>query len=171
MASIYGSAKVDAGYTWQIRLDYTITQDEDSNSSTLAQTLYLYHGSEGGYNLATNSAYYVIDGNKVYKTYDFRGVDPKWTKLGSRTITVEHEDDGTKSYTLSASWVSDNETYYTPAKISLSETIELPQINRGLARINVDGEIKMAIPWVNVDGTWERAIPFVNDDGTWRICR
>lgn len=166
MASIYGSAKVDAGYTWQLRLDYTITQDEESNSSKIACSLYVKPGSSGGYNEEANSAYYTICGEKKFKTYNFSSTS--WVKLGSRTITVEHKDDGTKSYTLSASWVSDNETYYTPAKISLSKSIDLPQINRGTAWFNVDGTYSRSIPWFNVDGTWERSVPQINADGTWQ---
>lgn len=169
MSSIYGSAKSDAGYTWQIRLDYDITQDEAANSSTIVQTLYLYHGSAGGFNIEKDSAHYIIGGNKVYKTYDFQGVDPKWTKLGSRTVTVAHEDDGSKRYTLSASWVSDNETAYTPAKISLSKTIELPKINRANAWKNIDGVWRRGVFWENDSGTWaEVAQPFTNDNGTWK---
>ena len=166
MASIYGSTTVDAGYTWQLRLDYTITQDEEANQSTLSCTLYVKPGSAGGYNEVANSAYYVICGAKTYKTYNFTSTS--WVKLGSRTITVEHEDDGSKSYTLSASWVSDNKTYYTPASISLSETIALPQINRGTAWINVAGTWKEAFSWVNVSGVWKRAVPWINVDGTWK---
>lgn len=169
MASIYASAKSEAGYTWQLRLDYTITQDEESNSSKIACDLYLYHGSAGGYNLVANSAYYVIcGGSKVYKTYDFRDVDPKWTKLGSRTVTVEHEYDGTKSYTLSASWYSDNETYYTPAKISISKKIDLPRIIRKLAWVNVDGTCLRSVPWINVNGIWRTAIVWVRCVDAWR---
>lgn len=169
MNSIYGSAKSAAGYTWQIRLDYDITQDEEANSSTITQTLYLYHGSPGGYNLSANSAHYIIDGNKVYKTYDFRGVDPQWTKLGSRTITVAHEEDGSKSYTLSASWVSDNETTYTPAKISLSQAVDLPKINRANAWKNIGGVWRRGVFWEKDSGSWGKVKQsFVNDNGTWK---
>ena len=165
MASIFGSAKVGAGYTWQLRLDYTTTQSEESNSSVVVCDLYVKPGSAGGYNENANSAYYTICGEKKYKTYNFTSTD--LVKLGSRTITVEHEEDGSKSYTLSASWVSDNETYYTPASISVSEAIELPLINRGTAWVNVDGSWHRAVPWVNDNGTWKRAVPFANEDGTW----
>lgn len=165
MASIYGSTKSDAGYTWQLRLDYTITQSEENNLSEIVCDLYVKPGSSGGYNETAKSAYYVICGSKTFKTYNFSST--AWVKLGSRTITVEHEEDGSKSYTLSASWVSDNETTYTPASISLSQTIDLPQINRGTAWVNVDGTWHRAVPFVNVEGTWKRAVPFVNENGTW----
>ncbi len=170
MSSIYGSAKSAAGYTWQIRLDYDITQDESANSSTIVQTLYLYHGSSGGYNVQANSAHYIIGGYKVYKTYDFRDVPPKWTELGSRTITVAHEDDGSKTYTLSASWVSDNETTYTPAKISLSKTIELPKINRANAWKKIDGVWRRGVFWENNSGTWSEVVQtFANNNGAWKV--
>lgn len=167
MASIYATTKSGAGYTWQLRLDYTTTQNEESNSSTIACDLWVKPGSSGGYNLNSNSAYYVICGEKKYKTYDFDST--AWVKLGSRTFTVEHEEDGTKSYTLSASWVSNlsSASNYTPASISLSETVELPQINRGTVWVKKDGTWHRAVPWVNVNGTWNRAVPFVKKDGTW----
>jgi hypothetical protein len=168
VASIYGASSVTYGDDWQLRLDYTITQDEKNNKSQIACTLYLKAGSDGRhYNLSGDSAYYVICGEKTYKPYDFDGT--AWYKLGSRTIKdIKHEDDGKKSYKLSASWVSDNKTYYTPASISLSETIELPQINRGLAWVKTGGAWKRAFAWVNVNGTWKRAIPFVNKSGVWK---
>jgi hypothetical protein len=165
VASIYASTKVGAGYTWQLRLDYTVTQDEENNKSNIACTLYVKPGSSGGYNEDANSAYYVICGEKTYKKYNFSSTS--WVKLGSRTITVEHEDDGTKSYKLSASWVSDNKTYYTPASISLSETVELPQINRGTAWVN-NGTWKRCTPWLKVDGVWKRVVPWVKQNGTWK---
>lgn len=166
MASIYGSAKVGAGYTWQLRLDYTVTQDTENNRSKIVCNLYVKPGSSGGFNEEADSAYYTICGEKKFKTYNFTSTS--WVKLGGRTITVEHESDGSKSYKLSASWVSDNETYYTPAKISLSETVELPKINRGTAWVNVDGTWCRSIPWVNVDGTWNRAVPHINAEGNWQ---
>lgn len=166
MASISASTKVDAGYTWQLRLDYTITQDEPTYSSKIVCTLYVKPGSAGGYNLENESAYYVICGKKTYKTYEFNSTD--WVKLGSRTITVKHEVDGSKEYELSASWVSDNKTNYTPAKISVAKTITLPKINRKLAWVNVEGTNVRAVPWININGTWKTFIPWVRQNNTWR---
>lgn len=168
MASVKSSVKTDAGYTWELRLDYTVTTDEKELQSTVVCTLYLYHGSEGGYNLGTDSAYYMICGHKVYKTYDFRGVAPKWTKLGSRTITVDHADDGTGSVDLSASWVSDNKTEWTPAKISLKKTVALPTIRRNLLWKNDAGTWRRGWLWRKVFGVWKKIAVHENKDGIWK---
>lgn len=165
MASIYGSA-VKGSYTWQLRLDYTITQNEENNCSYIACTLYLYCPTGNSWNEVPNSAYYVICGNKTYQTYNFDS--RSWFKLGNRTITVNHEADGSKSYTLSAAWFSGEETTFTPASVSLSKTIDLPRINRGTAWVNVNGTWKRAVPWVNVNGTWKRTQSFVNASGAWK---
>lgn len=164
MASIYGST-TKGGYKWQLRLDYTITQNEDENYSSIHCTLYVYCANGNSYNELANEAYYVICGSKTFKPYKF--TEKTWYKLGSRDITVQHDDDGTKSYTLSATWVTVNETATTPASISLSETIDLPKINRSTAWIKVNGAWKKAVTWIKVNGTWKKVIPMVKANGKW----
>lgn len=83
MASIYGGA---SGNGWKLRLDYTVTQDRAANSSSLRLRLYLYANTTGSYNLEKDSAYYVLQGQKVYQTYQYTA--PGWYLLGERTVTV-----------------------------------------------------------------------------------
>lgn len=52
MASIYGAVSATG---WQLRLDYTVSQDAANNRSTLALTLYIYDGTGESYNQAANS--------------------------------------------------------------------------------------------------------------------
>lgn len=126
MASIYGYA-TQGSYTWELRLDYVITQNQSAMTSTIACDLYVYCANGHSYNGVPNEAYYEICGNRVYQTYNFTSQD--WYYLGSRTISnIAHEEDGTKNYTLSATWVTVNETSSTPASISLSKTIAFPNI-------------------------------------------
>ena len=54
MASIYG-AKSSTG--WQLRLDYTYTQDIKANRSTISMSLYIYDATGESYNQAANSCY------------------------------------------------------------------------------------------------------------------
>ena len=68
MASIYGGA---SGSGWKLRLDYTVTQDRAANTSSLRLRLYLYANTTGSYNLEKDSAYYVLQGQKVYQTYQY----------------------------------------------------------------------------------------------------
>ena len=68
MASIYG-AKSSTG--WQLRLDYTYTQNIKANSSTISMSLYIYDATGESYNLDANSCYYTLQGTKVYNPYRY----------------------------------------------------------------------------------------------------
>lgn len=125
MASIYGS-KSSTG--WQLRLDYSVSQSIADNKSTLALTLYIYCGTGDSYNLDANSCYYTLQGSKVYNPYSYGA--RAWYKLGSKTITVAHNSVGKGSVTLSADWHSGFTSQYTPASLSVSGTVNLPDIPR-----------------------------------------
>ena len=125
MASIYGGA---SGNGWKLRLDYTVTQDRAANSSSLRLRLYLYANTTGSYNLEKNSAYYVLQGQKVYQTYQYTA--PGWYLLGERTVTVRHGADGNGSVQLGGQWVSEEESSWTPASLSVSAAVALPRILR-----------------------------------------
>ena len=47
MASIYGPVSATG---WQLRLDYTVSQNAANNRSALALTLYIYDGTGESYN-------------------------------------------------------------------------------------------------------------------------
>lgn len=125
MASIYGGA---SGSGWKLRLDYTVTQDRAANTSSLRLRLYLYANTTGSYNLEKDSAYYVLQGQKVYQTYQY--TVPGWYLLGERTVTVRHGADGNGSVQLGGQWVSDVESSWTPASLSVSAAVALPRILR-----------------------------------------
>ncbi len=125
MASIYGGA---SGNDWKLRLDYTVTQDRAANTSSLRLRLYLYANTTGSYNLEKDSAYYVLQGQKVYQTYQYTA--PGWYLLGERTVTVRHGADGNGSVQLGGQWVSDVESSWTPASLSVSAAVALPRILR-----------------------------------------
>ena len=125
MASIYGGA---SGSGWKLRLDYTVTQDRAANTSSLRLRLYLYANTTGSYNLEKDAAYYVLQGQKVYQTYQY--TVPGWYLLGERTVTVRHGADGNGSVQLGGQWVSDVESSWTPASLSVSAAVALPRILR-----------------------------------------
>lgn len=125
MASIYG-AKSSTG--WQLRLDYTYTQDIKANSSNISMSLYIYDATGESYNQAANSCYYVLQGKKVYHPYSYSSKG--WYKLGSDTLTVMHDSDGTKSVRLYGSWYSGFTSSYTPSSLSVADTITLKPIPR-----------------------------------------
>lgn len=125
MASIYGP-KSSTG--WQLRLDYSMSQSIADNKSTLALTLYIYCGTGDSYNLGDNGCYYTLQGSKVYNPYSYGA--RAWYKLGSKTITVAHNNMGKGSVGLSADWHSGFTSSYTPSSLAVSGTVNLPDIPR-----------------------------------------
>lgn len=102
MASIYGT---ESSTGWQLRLDYSYTQNISANTSTITATLYVYAGTSPSYNQNANGAYYIIQGTKTWNPYSYtsRG----WKELGTKTWTENHNADGTLALTLSGFWCSD----------------------------------------------------------------
>lgn len=125
MASIYSSAKNG----WKLRLDWSITgQSIANNTSTLSLDLWVYDGTGYSQNEYSNQAYYIIQGEKHWNPYNYS--TSGWYKLGSKTVTVSHNADGTKSVALSAEWDCGFDSQYTPRHLSLSQTVTLTTIPR-----------------------------------------
>ena len=125
MASIYGPV---SSTSWQLRLDYSVSQSIADNKSTLSLTLYIYDGTGESYNLDANSCYYTLQGTKVYNPYRYNSRG--WYKLGSKSITVAHNNMGKGSVVLSADWHSGFTSSYTPSSLTVYGTVNLPDIPR-----------------------------------------
>ena len=133
---------------WKLRLDYQVRQDREANRSEVACQLWVYAGAGGSYNNCPNEAYYKICGRKVFQVYDF----PKsgWYKLGERTVSVGHDAAGHGKATLSAEWCSENRgSAYTPLRLSLGKTVEMPAIPRAsglrFERMTLGQESKLTV--------------------------
>lgn len=125
MASIYSSKSRG----WQLRLDWTITgQSINDNTSTINLDLWVYDGTGYSQNETAYEAYYILQGEKRWNPYNYSTTG--WYKLGSKSITVSHNADGTKSIALTAEWDCGFDSSYTPRHLSLSETVTLTTIPR-----------------------------------------
>lgn len=125
MASIYSSTNKG----WRLRLDWSITgQSITDNKSTLSLDLWVYDGTGYSQNESSGEAYYILQGEKRWNPYNYSSTG--WYKLGSKTITVSHNADGTKSIALTAEWDCGFDSAYTPRHLSLSETVTLTTIPR-----------------------------------------
>ena len=125
MASIYSSTNKG----WKLRLDWSITgQSISNNRSTISLDLWVYDGTGYSQNESANEAYYIIQGEKRWNPYNYNSTG--WYKLGSKSITVNHNADGTKSVTLTAEWDCGFDSSYTPRHLSLSDTVTLTTIPR-----------------------------------------
>ena len=125
MASIYSSTSKG----WKLRLDWDITgQSISNNRSTISLDLWVYDGTGYSQNETANEAYYIIQGEKRWNPYNYSTTG--WYKLGSKSITVNHNADGTGSVTLTAEWDCGFASDYTPRHLSLSKTVTLTTIPR-----------------------------------------
>ena len=125
MASIYSSTSKG----WKLRLDWSITgQSITNNRSTISLDLWVYDGTGYSQNETANEAYYIIQGEKRWNPYNYSTTG--WYKLGSKSITVNHNADGTGSVTLTAEWDCGFASDYTPRHLSLSKTVTLTTIPR-----------------------------------------
>lgn len=164
MGSIYS----EKSKKWQLRLDYTVSQSVTDNKSTLALTLYVYDGSGYSQNENANQAYYVIQGKKTYNPYTYTSIG--WKKLGSETVTVSHNDDGSKKVTLSAEWHSGFTSDYTPSSLSLSEEVTLKTIPRAtqpsIGAVTLGNAVTISLPRASSSFTHTLTYAFKDASGT-----
>ena len=122
---IYGNSSK----SWQLKIEWSRTDYSiPNNTSTIALSLYVYNGNNA-YN-KTGTAYYTLDGTKTFATFDFPSTKA-WRLLGTKTITLSHEPDGSKKYTVSGEWYSGiTSSSYTPKSLSVSGEIILDTIPR-----------------------------------------
>lgn len=124
MPSIYGDYSRD----WRLRLDYSVSQNITANTSTISMTLYVYDGTGYSQNESSGEAYYIIQGEKRWSPYYYGSTG--WYTLGSKTITIKHNADGTGRVTLSGEWDCGFDSSYTPRHLTVSGTVTLPTIPR-----------------------------------------
>ena len=164
MGSIYS----EKSKNWQLRLDYTVSQSVTDNKSTLALTLYVYDGSGYSQNENANQAYYVIQGKTTYKPYTYTSIG--WKKLGSETVTVSHNDDGSKKVPLSAEWHSGFTSDYTPSSLSLSEEVTLKTIPRAtqpsIGAVTLGNAVTISLPRASSSFTHTLTYAFKDASGT-----
>lgn len=113
---------------FKLRLDYEVTkQSTADNKSTVHMVLYLYANTTGSYN-QDGDAYWSINGKKTYYTFSY--TSPAWYVLGERTEEISHNNDGTKTVTLSGVWCSAISGGWVPYSLSVSGEVTLPTIPR-----------------------------------------
>lgn len=84
--------------------------------------------------------------------------------LGSGTVVVPHNADGTKAIGVSAAY--DGKSPLGTA--SLGGTMTLPTIPRNRTKVGDGGVWKTAEVYVGVNGVWQMAMPYVGDAGVWK---
>lgn len=144
--TIYGTASK----SWQLKIDYSYTQDTASNTSSVTAQLYVYNNNSA-HNYDT--AYYTLQGTTTTYRMDY-GSTKAWNALGSKVITVNHNTDGTGSVTLSGYWYSGiSGSSYTPLELSVSGTVTLNTIPRAskISSLSTDSPTIGGSVTINID--------------------
>lgn len=91
-----GNEYIDAKVVW------SSTPNTTANKSTVTATLYYKRNNEGFTTYGTGTFSVTINGVKATSTKQLTITENAWVKAVEATVTVEHNDDGTKSITISA---------------------------------------------------------------------
>ena len=133
---------------FKLRLDYEVTkQNTADNKSTVHMVLYLYANTTGSHNY-DGDAYWSINGKKTYYTFNY--TSPAWYVLGERTEEISHNNDGTKTVTLSGEWCSAISGGWAPYSLSVSGEVTLPTIPRattpGIGGVTIGETAHISLP-------------------------
>ena len=159
------------GYKFTI----TITEKSysvDNNTSEVSVNIKCNRpsGATGSWGSIASTLTVVADGQSQKKTissYDFR----KYSQLdmGTFTYTIPHNDDGSKTVYVSATWDVDNHTLNSGNGVSGSGSKTLTTIPRGTIRVRSGGSWRKGQAYVKVGGSWRKAKGvYVKVGGSWR---
>lgn len=132
------------GYTFSA--DVTYTQSIENNTTTLTITPKVSRGNDNGYAI---SMYFKVDGVDYHNAYHNFGTWGATYTASSYTKVINHDADGTKTFTLKVSF----ETTYTqgananlnkgtPKSGTISQSITLPTIPRA-SSLSLEGDFTM----------------------------
>lgn len=153
-------------------LEVTLTlvdQDIADNSSRVRliveDTKLSGSGYQGWGNMSGNAK---VDGSTEWSVsgedWSFTGSTPKTVRYVNKVIRIDHDSDGTKSVSFSATTTLGSSV----GTASASGTLNLPRIARG-PRVRSGGTYKPTVAYVRVSGSWKIAIPYVRHSGTWKV--
>ena len=153
---------------FKLRLDYEVTkQNTADNKSTVHMVLYLYANTTGSYN-HDGDAYWSINGKKTYYTFSY--TSPAWYVLGERTEEISHNNDGTKTVTLSGEWCSAISGGWAPYSLSVSGEVTLPTIPRAtvpsMGAATIGEEVTIILPRASSTFTHTLTYSFGSASGT-----
>ncbi len=127
MASIYGEY---SKYT-RLRIDYSLSQSIENNQTTISMNLYAERTKGSSQYSSSGNSYWNLTGmGNTVINYNW-GANSLELYLGSSSIVVTHNADGTGSVALSGYWNTNRTgSSYIPTEISVSGAITLPTIPR-----------------------------------------
>lgn len=120
--ALSGSVKTSTYDGRGLQLSWTATQSVANNTSTISWTLKPFGGNVSWY--TTGPITLKINGTTAYSTTDRIDMWSSWSKSG--TLTIAHNNDGTKSFTVSIQAA----IYYSSVNCTASANFTLNKIAR-----------------------------------------
>lgn len=153
---------VDMGLkcTWEVQ-----SRSEEAGETTIAWTL----ASDGasGHSLTTGNVSLVINEVEVFShpgKFNMQG-GGDWNRSG--TLVIKHDEDGTKSFTIS---ITAGVYLYTSSNCTGSDTFELDPFYRGVVYLDIGTGHEKYLVDVDNGTSWEQCIPETDDVTSWSIC-
>lgn len=138
--------------------------DLNNNTSVVTAMLTFSKASGSSTTYGDGTFYLTINGSTQTFSGNYTLASPSTITIGSYSLTVPHNADGSKSIIISASGGLPGTSF---SSSSGSGTAVLTTIARG-SWVNVSGTWRYALWYVNNSGTWQLSIPYVNNSGTWQ---
>lgn len=117
---------------WYAALDYTISQSIESNTSTIHFTFRIYkYNNYRTYNANASECWWRMPGKSSPGGWTVDLPSSGWYTIGTADVTVQHNGDGTGSYSASAVYHTGiTSSSVAPTELTVSATITLPTIPR-----------------------------------------
>lgn len=158
------------GYTLVLEL----TEDSTSltgNTSSVSWKLKLKSGANNSFSTYAIGWEIVLNGTQV--SYQARDGAPRLSltynsslTLASGTSKISHNSDGELSMSVKAS-IDMASVSYTPGPLSLSGTMNLTKINRGLIYIDNGSKLEAYQVFIDNGTSWDQYIPHIDNGSSW----
>ena len=161
------------GANYALWVAWGATHNAADNTSTIVCEFYLIQSDSWSIAIGERSNTCVIDGTTIgWNSTAVENGGGTETLLGSCSHIVKHNEDGTKSLTITARYAVDPLTIsgipYT--EIVASTNIDLDQILRGLAHIDTGSGFIKAIPYIDDGSEWKQCVPYIDNGSEFKLC-
>lgn len=175
MASWTLTGSTTSSTYWKCRAVVTeVSQNVANNTTSLKVSLQLGRAVVSSYLYSYNTNYYInigsdSSGTQSISTWTW---DPatagSWKEIASRTVTVSHNADGTKSVNISAKWYN---TGVTPSEATVSGSVTLTTIPRATTpttpiNATMGSSVTISLPRASSSFTHKLTYTFGNASGT-----
>lgn len=145
-----GTIKGTMTGSYGVEIDWSSVSNVEANTSEFTMKTYVLHPYM---NISGRTGSTTIDGSTAsYKTGARKADDARWL-VNTRTVTIQHEDDGTKEFNVSASFPFDLDssshgrirTKTASGKVVLDNIPRASEVSTQTASVKVNGSNKWSV--------------------------